>query len=272
MNDETFEERLSFRLTRLNVTIILGSIAIFLIVVTTYLIAFTPLREYIPGYTDVRMRQQVYDNMLRADSLETMLKQRDQLIGFFKRALDGDFEITDISKDTVKNSNYDTITLKHSPEDSMLRAEMENQEKYSLSYGYSEEMAHNTRTSAISSYFFFSPVRGVISNAFNAAEKHFGVDIVADKNEAIKSTLDGTVVFSDWTLETGYVIGVQHQDNLISVYKHNSALLKIIGDYVQAGEVIAIIGESGEQSTGPHLHFELWYNGNPVNPRDYMTF
>jgi murein DD-endopeptidase MepM/ murein hydrolase activator NlpD len=115
-------------------------------------------------------------------------------------------------------------------------------------------------------------LKGIITNNYDPSGKHYGVDIVAAKNAAIKSTLDGTVIFAEWTLQTGYTIAVQHQDNLISVYKHNSVLLKKEGDYVTAGAVIAIIGETGELTTGPHLHFELWYDGSPVNPRDYMVF
>src|SRR5204863_7330192 len=120
-------------------------------------------------------------------------------------------------------------------------------------------------------FYFFTPLNGAITEEFNAKQKHYGVDIVGRPNEAIKSTLDGTVVYAGFTAETGYVIAVQHSNNIFSIYKHNSALLKSIGDYVKAGEVIAIIGNSGELSTGPHLHFELWYNGNPVNPKDYMS-
>jgi murein DD-endopeptidase MepM/ murein hydrolase activator NlpD len=127
-------------------------------------------------------------------------------------------------------------------------------------------------SSSISNYFFFTPVQGIISNGYNPTGRHYGIDIVSKKNEAIKSILDGTVIFSAWTLQTGYVIAIQHQSDIISIYKHNSVLLKREGDFVKAGDPIAIIGETGELSTGPHLHFELWYNGKPVNPREYITF
>jgi murein DD-endopeptidase MepM/ murein hydrolase activator NlpD len=120
--------------------------------------------------------------------------------------------------------------------------------------------------------FFYTPLEGIITANYNPVDNHYGVDIVAERNEAIKSTMDGTVIFSGWTVETGYVIAVQHQKNIISIYKHNSVLLKRIGDWVRAGEPIAIVGESGELSSGPHLHFELWHNGMPVNPTDYVAF
>jgi murein DD-endopeptidase MepM/ murein hydrolase activator NlpD len=128
------------------------------------------------------------------------------------------------------------------------------------------------RKSSIGGALFFSPLKGVITNDFNNLNRHYGVDIVAGMNETIKAVLDGTVIFSNWTLETGYVIAIQHPQNIVSIYKHNSALLKKVGESVRAGDPIAIIGETGELSTGPHLHFELWNEGNPVNPRDYITF
>lgn len=124
----------------------------------------------------------------------------------------------------------------------------------------------------MSTVLFFSPLKGMVSSKYNPVEQHFGVDITAPANEPVKAALNGTVLFSGWTSETGYVIGIQHDNNLVSMYKHNSALLKKTGTLVQAGEVIAIVGNSGELSSGPHLHFELWHNGNPVNPQEYMVF
>jgi murein DD-endopeptidase MepM/ murein hydrolase activator NlpD len=124
----------------------------------------------------------------------------------------------------------------------------------------------------MSAYFFFAPLNGYITSTFNPREEHFGVDIVGPENEAIKATLEGTVIFASWTNDNGYVIQIQHPNNIISVYKHNSALLKKVGDYVKAGEPIAIIGNSGENTSGPHLHFELWYNGIPINPQEYIIF
>src|SRR5205085_12083328 len=145
-----------------------------------------------------------------------------------------------------------------------LRQMIESQDQYSLAEG----SMHNS----LNSFLFFPPVKGTITNRFEIVKKHFGVDIVGDANEPIKSTLDGTIVFSNFTSETGYVIGIQHSNNIFSVYKHCSALLKKAGDFVKAGEVVAIIGNSGELSEGPHLHFELWFNGNPMNPQQYISF
>lgn len=159
----------------------------------------------------------------------------------------------------------ENINVKPSKNDSLLRHEIESQDKFSLTLG-------NKGNSGIGGYFFFSPVKGMVTHSFNMAEGHYGVDVAAKENEFIKASLDGTVVFAGWTASDGYVIQLQHGNNLMSVYKHNSDLTKRVGDHVKAGEPIAIIGNTGESSNGTHLHFELWYNGTPVNPQDYVLF
>ncbi|MBS4012722.1 MAG: M23 family metallopeptidase [Bacteroidetes bacterium] len=267
MNDNTFEEKISFRLTRFNVFLFFGTLAIFLIVATIYIVAFTPLREYIPGYADFNTRQVLRELNLRADTIEAELIRKDLYILNLQNIISGR-EIVDVFPDTVPQSSEPVKELPKSKEDSILRKEIESESNYS----YWVDTDSFKTYSDIYQFFFFPPVKGLVTNYFNPAENHFGVDIVADQKEAIKATLDGTVIFASWTIETGYTIGIQHPNNLISVYKHNSALLKHIGNYVKAGEVIAIIGESGYLSTGTHLHFELWYHGNPVNPLDYIVF
>lgn len=269
MNDETFEEKLSFRLSRLNVFVVVGTMSILLIIITTYIIAFTPLREYIPGYADFDTRKILRQLIYKADSLQTNLNQKDLYIQNLKDIMEGKdpSEKVDEKIDKDKNKKYNDIKLQKSKEDSVLRAEFENEYKFNL---VSSEGAK--QAGSINNFFFFVPVKGIITNHFNATKKHYGIDIVAKRNEIIKSTLDGTVIFSSWTSETGYVIAIQHANNLISIYKHNSVLLKKTGDYVKAGEAISIIGETGELSTGLHLHFEIWFNGRPVNPAEYMVF
>jgi murein DD-endopeptidase MepM/ murein hydrolase activator NlpD len=268
MNDETFEEKVSIRLSPLNVFVFSGTIVISLITFTIYIIAFTPLREYIPGYADVNMQRKLVALTYQTDSLMKSLHTRDiylaNLRGIINGTVGADSTLTGGAPALMR---YDTLNIPPpSAADSALRAQLESQDRFTLTTGGTGP------ASAISSFFFFTPVKGTITNTFNPRAKHYGVDIVASPNEVIKTTLDGTVIIADWTSETGYVIAVQHSNNLFSVYKHNSALLKTTGDYVKAGEVIAIIGNSGELTTGPHLHFELWYNGSPVNPVDYMTF
>ena len=270
VNEETFDERLSFRLSRLNVFVIIGTVVILLIVATTFLIAFTPLREYIPGYTDVTLSQKANYLQHKVDSLEVDFRQKSLYIQNLKDIIDGKVLETDTSVHTNRNVDYKNIQYTKSPEDSILRAEYESGSSYDLYYNESDELY--TPTTPLSNYYFFAPLKGIATEEFNLTEGHYGIDIVAKDNEAVKATLDGTVIFSDWTVKTGYVIAIQHQGNLISVYKHNSVLLKMDGNVVKAGDPIAIVGESGELTTGPHLHFELWLNGAPVNPREYVVF
>jgi len=271
MNDETLEERLTFRLSRLNVFVVLGTLTIILIILTSILIAFTPLREYIPGYTNVGLQKKLYELQIKTDSIENGLEKRNRFIQNMKDVMNGKDLSTDVplTKDTLHK--YNNIKLKKSPEDSLLRAEVENQGKYNL---YRFENSENVRqkNASIGKVLFFVPLKGVITNEFNPSQNHYGIDIVSKQNEAIKCVLDGTVILSNWTLETGYTIAIQHQQNIVSVYKHNSALLKKEGEFVKAGDPIAIIGQTGELTTGPHLHFELWSDGNPVNPKDYINF
>jgi murein DD-endopeptidase MepM/ murein hydrolase activator NlpD len=267
MDDATLEERISFGLTRFNIFLFFGTLVIFLVVAIIYLIAFTPLREYIPGYADFNTRQILRELVLKTDSLERDLRQKDLFIMNIRNIVEGrDFD--EFAPDSLLDQDVLMLDeLPRSPEDSLLRAEIESYGSYGL-MGVDEMSG----TRAINQYFFFPPVQGIITNYFDPARRHFGIDVVADQNAAIKSVLDGTVLFSSWTLETGYTIGIQHSNNLVSLYKHNSALLKEEGSLVQAGEVIAIIGETGLYSTGTHLHFELWFNGNPVNPLDFIIF
>lgn len=266
MNDETLEERYSFRLAPLNVFVTVGIILILLITGTIYLIAFTGLREYIPGYADPGMKRKVFQLYLKADSLQRVLDERDVYVQNIKNIVEGKAEGKSENKSNATiQAKYDTLrNLPKSREDSLFRLEMERQDPETVK-GASEK-------NGIGSFFFFSPVKGTITSGFDIREKHYGVDIVAPENEAIKAASDGTVVLSNFTTETGYVIAIQHSNNLLTMYKHNSSLLKKTGDTVKAGDVIAIIGNTGEHTTGPHLHFELWYNGTPVDPQKYVTF
>ncbi len=270
MRDDTFEEKLSFRLSRLNVFVATGTIVIILIIATTFIIAFTPLREYIPGYADVNIDRNLRELSLKVDSLQMDVMQKDLYIKNIKNIIEGKDGKSNVVKEEKTGINYDTIEIVKSKEDSLLRLEMENADQYSLAFGSNAGTAPSA--TSISSFLFFTPLKGIVISKFNSKTKHYGVDIVAAKNEAVKSTLDGTVIFSSWTIETGYSIAIQHSGNIVSVYKHNSTLLKKEGDYVEAGEVIAIVGSSGELSTGPHLHFEIWFNSNPVNPEEYIAF
>ena len=265
-NDQTFEEVWFMRLSRLNVISVVGGLAILLIILVTTLIAFTPIREFIPGYPDGTTRRYIVQNALKADSLERELQQWKIYLGNLQTILRG--ESPDNMESLPDTSvRYREITFTRSIEDSLLRLQIESEELYNLSVIDVKRVSDR-----ITKFHFFPPVKGVITNSFNVQKGHLGVDVVAPPNEVIVAIADGTVTFSSWTLETGYVLQIQHEDNLLSVYKHNSKLLKRSGTQVKAGEAIAIIGNSGELTTGPHLHFELWHNGTPVNPEQYIVF
>jgi murein DD-endopeptidase MepM/ murein hydrolase activator NlpD len=268
MNDETFEEKYSLKLSQLSLFTAFGLLTIGLILLTTILIAFTPLREYIPGYSgDVKTRRNLIQLAAKLDSLEQSSRRKDELIENIRLVIDGK---AGTGRDSLKRGSKTDVTatkLAPSAEETRFRNEIEEQDKYNLS-----ESTKNLAFSEISSYYFFTPMKGKVTTRFNPSEQHYGVDVVAPKNEAVKSTLDGTVVFAGWTSETGHVIQIMHGNNLLSIYKHNAVLLKKEGQKVNAGEPIAITGNSGELSTSPHLHFEIWFDGKPINPQDHMVF
>ncbi|MCK5766494.1 MAG: M23 family metallopeptidase [Bacteroidales bacterium] len=270
MNNETYEERLSFRLSRLNVFLLTIAVSIILITLTIFIIAFTPIREYIPGYLDVNIPGKLYRLEQRADSLERSLRAKDLYLRNIRNIIEGREIVDSIVPVRDAGIDYDNITIESSPEDSILRAEYDARTKYNLFFYESEDLYDGALQ--ISDIVFFIPVEGIIINKFNLAEKHYGVDIAASTESMIKSVQDGTIIFSDWTSETGHTIAIQHSGNFISLYKHNSTLLKSTGSFVKAGEPIAVSGDSGELTSGPHLHFELWHNGTPVDPEEYMTF
>ncbi|HEY9115858.1 MAG TPA: M23 family metallopeptidase [Bacteroidales bacterium] len=271
-NDQTFEERFSFKLNRMNVILTMGSLAIFFIILTFFIIAYTPIKEYLPGYPDVDQRKELYKLNMIADSLLNDIRLKDQYLQNIKDVFDGKIHDSLGQEYDTVSLRYDTIKLKKSIEDSLLRAEFENQSMYNLYASEAPQVSEKYANVSIRNFNFFPPVNGIVTAQFNLKDRHYGTDLATKYNQAIKSTLEGTVIFSDWTLETGYVIAIQHPFNLISVYKHNSVLLKKPGDHVNVGEPIAISGQSGEYSTGPHLHFELWYNGTPINAEDYILF
>lgn len=271
LDDQTFEERFTMRLTVLNILIFLVSISILMISITFILIANTGIREYIPGYPDVNERNQIVELNLMADSLLYDIQRRDIYISNIKNILEDNIPSDSAEEQITSNVQIDTTSLKKSVEDSVLRAEFEYQLMYSQ-YFSDQEAQENTSAFSIRNFSFFPPINGIITSKFNASEKHYGIDIVTSHNEAIKATLEGTVIYGGWTLETGYALAIQHKHNLISIYKHNSVLLKKEGDHVFAGDPIGIAGSTGELSTGPHLHFELWYNGTPINPEEYIIF
>ncbi|MDB2362532.1 M23 family metallopeptidase, partial [Flavobacteriales bacterium] len=247
-----------FLLTCVSLTLLIGG--------TTLIIAFTPLREYIPGYTSTNIRRQMVNLNQLSDSLKIKLDSRERYLQNIRNIIEG------VPVDTTNFYVPENISVQNDGavervyEDSMLRERIESEDRFNF---FSSESSDNL---TLEKLLFFKPVDGLVTQSFNADEKHYGVDVVSKENELIKSTLGGIVVFSSWTSETGNVIAIQHVNNFVSIYKHNSALLKQQGETVTVGESIAIIGNSGKWSSGPHLHFELWHNNQAVNPENYILF
>lgn len=265
LNEDTFEERFAMKLTRLNVFVSGSLFALLLIGFTTVFIAFTPLREYIPGYTSPTLQKQAISLEQKTDSLMNVTLMNERYMKSIKEVLSGQASMTSINKDSIYAelaTELDPQRLSPSRADSILREKVDNEDKYNLF-----ESARSVKN-----FVFFPPVKGTISAGFNPELKHYAVDVVVPKNTPIKSAADGRVILASWTSDSGYVIAIDHGNQLLSIYKHNSSLTKEQGELVKAREVIAISGSSGELSTGPHLHFELWNDGEPIDPTALIDF
>lgn len=267
INETTFDERLSYRLSPLNLISSIGLIVFLISSLTILLIIYTPAKEWIPGYPSDQIRKESYHAATMADSLSIIVNQYRRYNQNLTLILSGEVPVDSFMMDSGREYSYENIEFSRSPEDSILRERFEKEEQYNIVLN---PTASTRRLKE--SLLFFPPVRGQISGGFKASEGHFGIDITADESEPILATLDGTVIMATWTAEAGYIIEIMHKDNLLSVYKHNSVLLHKVGDKVTAGEAIAIIGNTGEITTGPHLHFELWHEGSPLNPEEFITF
>ena len=260
LNDGTFEERIAVKITPLLVLSVSLVVSFLLIFSTFLLFSFTPLKEYVPGKTTLETQKDLIKMATKVDSLVILLEGRDLYVNNLRTILNGREikepinEKSDISID--KNPN-----LNSSKEDSLFRIKIEE-----ISSG------DYISTSSDFNVHFLPPLKGEFTNDYNKEKKHFGIDIVGKKGSVITSISDGIIVTSDWTKETGFVIAVQHSEGFLSFYKHNSKLLKEVGEFVKVGDPISIIGNSGELTSGPHLHFELWKNGESVNPENYITF
>ncbi len=265
LNEDTFEERVSFKLTRLNVFVLGTTSVILLIAATSYLIAFTGLREYIPGYSSAALKRQATELAYKTDSLQTSIMLNNQYYESIRRVLTGETGPGILNRDSItraQNLDPSQIDLSPSRADSLLREEVALEEKFNVPESTGVSM----------DFSLFPPAKGPITEGYDLRTRHYAVDVVVPRNAPIKSAADGRVLFSEWSAATGFVIIIKHDFGLISIYKHNASLTKEQGDLVKAGEVIATAGSTGELSTGPHLHFELWLEGNPVNPTDYIDF
>ncbi|MDR0796205.1 MAG: M23 family metallopeptidase [Tannerella sp.] len=266
-NESTLEEVWSFRLSQLSAFITFLVIAFFLITITSLAIIKTPIRNYLPGYLDVEVRNTIIMNSLRADSLEMQLNRQSRYLANISAILSGNMTVDTIQQfDSTAfiTANYD---IPRTENEERFVATFEEEEKYNLT-------ASNLNANAIAAegIFFYKPVNGVISSHYDVEKRHLGVDLVAGKKESVLATLEGIVIYTGYDQDYGNVITLQHKNGFVSIYKHNEVLLKGIGDPVVAGEAIALVGNTGELSTGPHLHFELWNKGISINPEEYIAF
>ena len=267
-NEEDFSEKATYNFTYARI-IFFGFLSFLLILAFSFYLVNTLLAQWFdPRFAERETRKELVNLSVSIDSLENELDNRDQYIQSIRSVLLGNVEAeteTVQSQDVSAESPEVTENGQLKVVDSLFKSEFETG-------GSDFLLARSLEDLELRETFFFSPISGYISSAFDPKADHFGIDIVSKKDEPVKCIADGTVVFASWTQDAGNVIAVQHRGNVLSVYKHNSTLLKKVGTFVSAGDIISIIGNTGELSSGPHLHFELWYNGNAVNPEEFISF
>jgi murein DD-endopeptidase MepM/ murein hydrolase activator NlpD len=266
-NVNTLEQVITFNLSRLNVFAYVGVFVILISIVISLLYIYTPLNLLLPAQQNSRLSRQLMTTAFKIDSLQNEISIRDRYFQNIQNIMLGrQLENFESAYDTSLRN--DKLVFTRSKHDSILRKQIEQEEKKNLT-----QISEQTNVGvSLKNLHFFMPVKGIVTQKFDLNSGHPAIDIVSEPNEPVLATLEGTVTIATWSLTTGYVIQIQHAHNLISIYKHNSSLLKKEGDRVSAGEPIAIIGNTGELTTGPHLHFELWYNGVPINPENYIAF
>ena len=263
-NENTLEVVFAFRLSRLSGLLTLLAFAAFLIALTSFVIMKTPIRNYLPGYLDSEIRQAMIDNALKVDSLQYQLYTQSQYLNNVNAILRGDMKVDEIQEmDSITDNSG--INLEKSKQTEEFIRSYEEEERYNLNAPQSTQLLPDN-------IYFYKPVKGFISSTFNLREKHFGIDIAAKPKESVLATMKGTVVYAGFDANFGYIINIQHSNGFVSIYKHNALLLKKEGDEVNGGDVIALVGNTGNLSTGDHLHFELWYKGKPVDPSEYINF
>jgi hypothetical protein len=265
LNENTFEEKLSYSLTPLNLIVMFGGLLLVFGTLIYLLVAYTPLKNYvIPDYTNTEFREEARVARMRVDSLMEVMRKNERYLSDVRIVLSGG-TLTNSADTAKKEAQQANLNYQVSDIDDAMRQKLSEQDRFNLQ---SEDEGRAKKLG----YLMFKPVNGTVSNAFNAKEEHYGIDLVGPKDDPVKAVLDGTVIAASFTADGGNVIQIQHANNFISVYKHNSVLLRKVGDIVKAGESIAFIGDTGDHSEGPHLHFELWESGVPVNPMDYFSF
>ena len=263
-NENTLEEIVGIHVSKLNGVSVLLSAVTVIFLIASLIIAFTPLRNYLPGYMNSEVREQVVLNALRADSLQWVLERQRMYIMNIQDIISGNVKVDSVqSIDSLTAIRSEELMERTQAEDEF-RKQYEETERYNLTT--------IDNASVVTGLVFFRPTRGMVTSEFDANTKHFGIDIAASPNESVLATLDGTVILATYTADTGYLIQVQHGQNLVSVYKNCGSLLKKVGDVVKAGEAIALVGKAAEKTGGPHLHFELWNRGRALDPSKYIVF
>ncbi|MFT6871446.1 MAG: murein DD-endopeptidase MepM/ murein hydrolase activator NlpD [Roseivirga sp.] len=263
-NEEDFSEKATYKFTYAKIAFF--SFLAFLAVLTIgiYLVNTVLAQWFDPRYAEQETRKDLVQMSISLDSLNQELENRDQFITSFKKIMQGDVVSNEVPETEATQPRQTNNRKQLEETDSVFKAEFEKGGDFLLT--------GEIENDELRQLYFFSPITGYISEAFNGQTKHYGIDIVAKKDEPVKSIADGTVILASWTQSEGNVIAVQHRENLISIYKHNATLTKEVGDFITAGEIVAIIGNTGELTSGPHLHFELWYNGSAVNPEEFISF
>ena len=262
MEENSYQEKFALSLSIRNIFLISSSIAFVIILITSLLIFYTPIREYIPGYDTTKIRIQAIQNLDKLDSIMNSLEKNEQFIEAFSRTINGQDFLNQYEDSKIKEVDITELEVSISIEDSILRKIVEVEDKFNIIETEDDFQAPN----------LISPASGIISEGFDFGKQHYGVDIVLKERTPIKAVYDGIVLFSEWTLNYGYTVVVFHKNELISTYKHNQSVKVETGDFVQTGEVIALSGNTGEFTSGPHLHFELWDLQGPINPEDLIKF
>ena len=263
LNESTYEERLSYKLSMLNIFLLVSFMAMIIIISTISLITFTSIKEYIPGYDSTVLRTTAVKNIETLDSLVLVIEKNQDYLNSIGAVILGETTKSEVQNEG-KSARIDisNIEFKTNKEDSILRKAVEKEDRFNVL----ESASSNVK------FVLISPIFGEATSGFNYSTKHFATDIAVPTNSPVKSVANGTVILAEWTIQTGYVVVIEHPYGLTSVYKHNDSGLVSQGDPVKAGQVIALSGNTGELTTGPHLHFELWRDGSPVNAEDYVSF
>ena len=263
LNESTYEERLSYKLSRLNIFLLVSFIAMIIIISTISLIAFTSIKEYIPGYDSTVLRTTAVKNIETLDSLVSVIEKNQDYLNSIGAVILGETTKLEAQKEGESaRIDISNIEFKTNEEDSILRKVVEKEDRFN----FLESASSNAK------FVLISPILGEVTSTFNYRTKHFATDLAVPTNSPVKAVANGTVILAEWTIQTGYVVVIEHPYGLTSVYKHNDSGLVSQGDPVKAGQVIALSGNTGELTTGPHLHFELWRDGSPVNAEDYVSF